>query len=788
MFLLRLFGGASLEAASGPLTGRATQRRRMALLAILALEHRRAVARDRLVAWLWPEHDAERARHLLRDSVYILRGALGEDSLLNAGDELRLNPERLRCDVWEFSEALANHQPKVAITAYTGPLLDGFHAGGAPELDHWLDANQERLARAYADALERLADEASARGDLKGAADYWQRLVTTNPYNSRATLRLMEALDAMGDRAGALRHGRIHAARLEQEFGAKADPEFVALEERLRVSPTLPAASAGTIAPAAGPGATAPPPAVHEFTGGDERITAAVWTSSDSHRSRALRGRRQLAVVAAPLIVATVLALTWLLPESRARTGVSLAAASMRPRTVAVLPCTNWSKDPAEQYFSDGLTEELTGALAKVRALRVAARTSTFAVKKGDRDVRQVGRALGVSAVLECSVRRAGDRVRVTAELINTADGFHQWAESYERDGTDIFAIQSELALRIAAGLSAELTPRERDRLARRPTASPAAHDLYLKGRYFWNQRSAAGFERAIEYYRRAIASDSEYAEAYAGLAAAYSMQPFVGELTPAEALEQTRVNALKALELDADLAEAHTVLAGYYHAHVWNSEAAEREHLRALELDPNYSIGHLWYANFLVSMRRFDEAIAHRRKALELDPLSPQMNLMLGSTLLAAGQHRDALAHLRDAVELDSMYWLGQATLGEYYEATGHMAEAIRFHRRAVGLTPRNPSAKAGLARALAVAGRKEEARAILHDLETEAHRNAIYAPPVATVLDALNDRTGALAWLERSYEQRHPALRFMDGPRFARLAADPLFRDLRRRVGLPP
>jgi tetratricopeptide (TPR) repeat protein len=367
----------------------------------------------------------------------------------------------------------------------------------------------------------------------------------------------------------------------------------------------------------------------------------------------------------------------------------------------------------------------------------------------------------------------------VTAQLINAADGFHLWAETYEREGTDIFAIQSDLALRIAGALRAELTPVERARLARRPTASPEAHALYQKGRYFWNQRTRSAYARAIEYYEQAIATDPRYAEAYAGLATVYSMQGIFDVLTPEEASERTRANALKALELDPDVAEAHTVLGGYYHAHVWDSEAAEREHLRALELDPNYSTAHFWYGNFLTSMHRFEEAIAHKRKALELDPLSSQLSWALGITFLAADRLDEALEYFSNAVELDSLYAPAHAGIGAVFEARGQLEDAVRIYER---------TDRVGLARTLGSLGRKDEAREILAELQAYAARTGVYAPWIATAFPAVDDIDGAISWLERAHEQRHPALRFMDGPPFARLESDPRYRDLRRRIGLPP
>ena len=237
MFQLRLLGGASLADESGPLTGRATQRRRLALLAILAIQHPRPVTRDKLVAWLWPEHDAERARHLLRDSLYLLRAALGEAALPTVGDELRLDSQFVRCDLWQFEQALSEDRLDDAVALYTGPLLDGFHPADGGELEPWFDAERARLGQRYATALEELAKRAESRGDAAAAGVWWRRLAAHDPYSGRVAVRLMRALEATGDRAGALRHARTHAALLRSEFEAAPDPDVTALAERFLLTP-----------------------------------------------------------------------------------------------------------------------------------------------------------------------------------------------------------------------------------------------------------------------------------------------------------------------------------------------------------------------------------------------------------------------------------------------------------------------------------------------------------------------------------------------------------------------
>jgi TolB-like protein/DNA-binding SARP family transcriptional activator len=746
----------------------------MALLSVLALSRGRPLSRDKLLALFWPESDSERARHSLAESLYQIRRELGERVILATGEEVRLNPEVLSTDVEEFENAGERGELARAAAVYAGPLMDGFHLSDAPEFEHWLDAERERLARAYGQALEKLAEEAGARGDVKSAVEWWRRLAAGEPHNSRIILRLMETLASAGDRAGALKHARSHAALLDAEFGAEPDPEVAALAERLR-SGLVPAS---------------PRERVESIS--NESVSIASPPSSYERATRAVTSRRLMVVRTVGLVgilvlsVAAVRFVDRLLPQPGERRGVITEDAPVSPKSIAVLPCANLSRDPEEEYFSDGLTEELIGALSQVRALRVAARTSVFAFKETKQDIREIGQSLRVGTLLECSVRRADDRFRVTAQLINAGDGFRLWSDTYEREGTDIFAIQSDLALRIAGALEAELTPAERERLAHRPTANPQAYTLYLKGRYFWNQRTSGAYARAIEHYERAIALDPQYAAAYAGLARTYALQGLSGYLTPQQASARMRAAALEAVKLDDGLAEAHAELGAYLNLFAWDSEAAEREYLRAIELDPNYPTARHLYGNLLRAMGRAEEAVEQKRKALELDPLAPAMYESLGSTLLVAGHAEQALEYIHGAIELDSMFWRGHATLGLFYEKTGRPEDALRAYQRAVALAAESTYARSGLARALALVGRKNDAQQMLEELQSEAAQSAIWAPVVATVFLALDNLEAAHAWLEQSYRQKHPELRLMalDDPKFARLQHEARFADLLRRV----
>jgi TolB-like protein/DNA-binding SARP family transcriptional activator/Tfp pilus assembly protein PilF len=809
MIAVKLFAGACLQDGDRTLTGPPAQRSRLALLALLAGSYPGALTRERLIAWLWPDRKTDPARNLLSQSIYVLRKALGDDAIQSAGEELRLNPDVVTCDVVQFQEALAGGDLARAVDLYSGPFLDGFHLPGALEFEHWLDGERERYRRAQATALEGLAVAAIEAGDVSKAVDGWLRLAAMDPYNSRVTLRLMQTLEAAGDRAGALRQARIHAALLEQEFEADPDPEVTALADQLRRQPlaTLPDNEAS---PSAAAAAAAP-------TGGDAPADAAVpapdegavrvehgWRNTRTDRnawgwpgtrtSGIGRTLRRLAIPGAAVItVAFGLSAGWLRPAPRPSTAPTAAAApapetaaSAGTRSIAVLPFANLGRDAEEEYFTDGLTEELIGVLSRVRSLRVAARTSVFAFKGESRDVREIGRALNVDAVLEGSVRRDGDRIRVTAQLVSAADGFPLWSETYEREVTDIFAIWSDLAQRIVSGLEAELTPQERERLARRPTTSPEAHVFYLKGRHFANQRTGSGLRRALEYFERAIATDPLYADAYAGLAHAYQLQDLYDPPTPHATGERARAAFVRALELDGELAEAHAARGGHLHSYVWDKEGAERAYMRAIELDPNYAFARHLHAIMLASAGRFEEAIAQRRIALELDPLNPHMNAVLGDALVRAGRLPEALPYLRHALELDTTYWRAYRILGDYHAAAGHLDEALAAYQRSVELSDGVTPARIGLARGLARAGRDEDARQILRTLEDDAARTGIYPPEVANVFAELNDMDGAFAWLEQAFRHRHAGIQLFHGD--DRIAADARYIDLLIRLGRRP
>ena len=759
MFSLKLFGGAIVDGPQGQVRGRLGQKRRIALLAILAVARGRPLSRDKLLALLWPDADEERARHSLADAVYHVRKALGEEALISAGDDLLLNTERVRSDVQAFEDAVAAGDLEAAAAQYTGPLLDGFHLDDAPEFERWCDRERDRLARACAGALEQLAEAASKQRDARSAVHWWRALNAHDPYNARVVMRFMEALDQSGDRVAAIQQGRAFATLMQDDVGVDADAAVLALIEQLKARRE---ATPRAIVPAP----VMPPP---------EPAVVMSPAQSDVARPRPLQERRVRVLIGVASTIVFAVSMV---------TALSLRDSALSDaRAIAVLPCANLSGDAGQEFFSDGLTEELITALSQIQSLRVVARTSVFAYKQQTRDVREVGKALNVGTVLECSVRRVEDRVRVTGQLISTSDGFHLWAQSFDREGSDLIAIQNELATRIAEALQSKLTASERGRLTRRPTTDQAAYALYLKGQYFWNQRTVAAYERAIDHFQQAIALDPQFARAYSGLARTYSLQALSSVFSAAESGERMQRAAQKAIDLDPGLAEAHAAMGVYFNLYAWDSEAAERAFQRAIALDPSYGDARHYYANMLVSIGRAAEALPHRRKALEADPLSGPLNYGLGSELIRQGQTSEGLRVLNGAIELDSANWLAHAGIANYYASIKRFDAAIAAHRYAVAYGGRD--AEPGLASVLAQSGNRAEAKTILATLEAEAQRTGIYPVRVASVYLALNDFTGALNWLERAYEYKHPQLRLL--PIIApAVASDPRFSSFLQRIGL--
>jgi len=454
------------------------------------------------------------------------------------------------------------------------------------------------------------------------------------------------------------------------------------------------------------------------------------------------------------LIIAVLLLVIGILLLQRLHPNISPAISSSLNKSIAVLPFENLSGDPNNAYFTEGIQEEILTRLSKIADLKVISHTSTQRFKSSPDNLPQIAKQLGVANILEGSVQKAADQVHVNVQLINAASDAHLWGESFDRKLTDIFAVEGEIATTVAATLQAKLTGSEKTAIAKRPTANPEAYEFYLKGRFFWNKRTAADLRKAIEYFNQALDKDPGYALAYAGLADSYTLLHAFGAASPADSFPQAKAAAKKALELDETSAEAHTSLAWVFTLYDFDFEQTLKEFERAIQLNPNYATAHHWYGVALSMTGQFDRAIAEGKRAVELDPLSLVINANLGTDYLNARRYGEAITQLRKTIEMDPRFDFAHRALGEALQVSGQLNEAIAEYRKAVELSD-NPSSLAHLGQAYARAGQREEAEKILAQLSEEAKSRYVRPTSLADIYMALGDKERAIDELERAYRE---------------------------------
>ena len=474
---------------------------------------------------------------------------------------------------------------------------------------------------------------------------------------------------------------------------------------------------------------------------------------------------------------------------SRTSEGSSPAGAKSR-RRLAVLPFSNMSGDPEQEYFSDGLTEEMIAKLGRLHPERlgVLARSTMMKYKGSTKSIEEIDSELDVDYLLEGSVRRDDQRVRITAQLIKVSDQTHLWAESYDRTLEDILAVQVEVAEKIARSLTVELLPDKHAALTRSSTANPAAHDAYLRGRYFWSKRTEESFSKAIESFQQAVDLDPRYAAAYAGLADCFDTLGWYGALPAGEAYRKAHVAAMQALQIDDRLAEAHAALAYAKHFYEWNWEEIEKGYQRALELDSNYVTAHHWYALFLTSMGRFGEALTQMDSALDLDPFSLVINSHLGWILYFARLSERAVKQLQETVQMDPQFAIGRYFLGMAYEQCRQYDAAIKEFEAARAFGGEHPGPIAYLIHASGLAGKMSQAKRYLEELKNAASRRHVSPYFLAVAHVGMGEIETAFAWLEDAYRERSGWLVNLNiDPAIDPLRSDPRFKDLLRRVGLP-
>jgi TolB-like protein/DNA-binding winged helix-turn-helix (wHTH) protein/Tfp pilus assembly protein PilF len=491
------------------------------------------------------------------------------------------------------------------------------------------------------------------------------------------------------------------------------------------------------------------------------------------------------------LVIVGVLVLLTTIASSlffRARPGGIFSYAPSKPITsLVVLPMENLSGDKSQEYFADGMTDELIASLARISSIRVLSRTTAMEYKDSHESLGKIARDLGVDAVVEGTVLRSGDRVRITAELIQVSTDRHLWADTYESPLDDVLTLQNRVASAIVEQIRIQLTSQDKTRLASRRLVKPEAYEDFLKGLFYWNKRSREDLVKAIDYFQSAIVKDPQYALAYAGLADCYGIlgAAIVGTVPTIEVAPKAEAAAMKAVELDDSLAETQTALATVQFNYKWDWKAAERGFRRAIELNPNYATAHQRYSLYLTAMGRRSESLQEMERARSLDPLSVSMNFSLGWRLYMAREYDRAVVQLNDAIEMDPTFVLPHIVLGQAYEQKGDYAKAIAELEKTAIMSHRSPPVIATLGHVYAGAGRLGEAHKILEELQSEAQTGYVSPFYVALVYAGLKDQSHTMEWLDKAYADRSNSMVFANvDPRFDGLRSDQRFQHLLERM----
>jgi TolB-like protein/DNA-binding winged helix-turn-helix (wHTH) protein/Flp pilus assembly protein TadD len=457
-------------------------------------------------------------------------------------------------------------------------------------------------------------------------------------------------------------------------------------------------------------------------------------------------------------------------------------------RSLAVLPLESLSNEPTQDYFADGMTDELISDLGQISALRVISRTSAMTYKHARKPLPQIARELNVDAVVEGTVLRSGDQVRITAQLIDATSDKHLWSQSYEGPVKDTLALQSQVARAIADQIRINLNAQEQAALQNVKVVNPQAYESYLKGRYFWNKRTADGLKVALAYFNQAIDEDPKYAPAYSGLSDTYAL---LGDwqyavMTPKEALPKAKAAAIKAIELDSKLGEAHNSLAFCLDGFDWDFAAGEKEFQEALKLNPGYATAHHWYAQHLALVNRYNEAIAEMKIAESLDPLSLIIKSDFAELLVLAHSYDESIAQSQKAIAMDPNFAMAHNQLAQAYLQKKMLEPAVAQLQTAVQLSDGSPTCVANLGRAYALSGKKSEAQQQLAELKSHSNATYSHGSEIATVYAALGDFDQAMLWLQKAFDERfNPGVLLRPG--FDPLRSDPRFQQIVHRVGLP-
>ena len=771
-YRLRTFGTlALLTPEDEPVAGKqGQQRRRLALLAVLAAAGERGRSRDQLLLLFWPDVTQTRARHSLEQLLYEIRNSVS-GAVFEGVNPMRLTPDVVASDVGAFNEALERGDLVAAVGAYRGPFLDGFYLSDAPEFEQWMEAERARLERGYVDALERLARGAEAADDHAAAGRWWRKLTDADPVSSKYASGLIRALMDTGDHAAALKYAERYKGVVAKELGTSVGPAVADLVAEARAQTKTP-----PVAAFKSPTLTSPP-ATYDAS---MPVSAGAWPVDPVQPSRSPRRRAAPYVLAALAMVAIVAAVTWRRASRRSDASPAGAAAP----SIAVLPFENLTGDKHDAALVDGLSEELIAVLGRIRNLRVIARTSSFAFRNSDAGVRRIADTLGVSHLLEGGVQRIGPRVRVQVRLVDARDGSTRWSETYDRELGDIFLVQSDIASTVARELDLRLSESTLARIKRGSTSNIAAYELYLRGNDPALMRSDSAARRGLEYLRQAVALDTTFAAAYAGLS---RMQLRVGSGDDTAMSRRARLAlaeqaALKAIALDDSLGDAHAALS-LVRQRTYDLPSAEAEMIKAVALSPTDARIREWRGQLYVWTERPAEALEAARRALELDPLSPTANAEVARALLANGRCDEALVRLKPLEALRPPLLRARSIAAQCHARKQMWPEAVAVMQSIAANG--GPRAQAMLGYVLARGGRTNEARRILAPLLDRAQRTKEGALEVAMVYAGLGENDQAFIWLDRAVDDHTFVYEFVptleDG-----LKGDSRFDRFRGRIGL--
>jgi DNA-binding SARP family transcriptional activator/TolB-like protein len=757
-----LFGQARMQVDGRLIEERLwTRRKSKSLVKILALSPNHQLHREQLMELLWPEAEPELAANNLHKALHAARRVLepelkaGPDSafLLTLDQMICLRaPELLWIDAEEFRRLadIALRQQEIdahraALGLYTGELLE------EDRYEDWAATSREQLHLLAQKLIASLARLYESAGNLTQAIENYRRLLEFDKLNEEAHRNLMRTYSLAGQRSLALQQFQACRLILQNELQAAPESATLRLHERI-LSGDLQTALDDKQAEA---------PLQETDVAGKAKPT----------RRSLPKGRIYLTI---SLIVLIVLTLVFFQNEKKPAQD-----------SIAVLPFTNATGDAEVDYLSDGLSESLINSLSQIPNLRVIARTTAFRYKSSMTDPVAAGRQMTVDNVITGKLTRQGDEYVVQADLVRVNDGAQIWGQQYHRRFSDLVTLQSEIAREISQRLRAQLSVEQQGRIAHQHTTNASAYQSYLKGRYYWNLRKVTDVERAVEHFKEAIARDPGYALAYAGLADCYHTLSNL-KLSPTEAIPLARHAANKALEIDERVAGAHASLAIEKWRFDWDWPGAEREFLRAIELDPNYAPAHQWYGQFLTYQKKFGPGLAELKKAQQIDPLSPIITANIGLPLYFSGDYDGAIAQFNRAFEFQKDFPFGHFFIGWALVQKKEYPEAIAQFQQAVDADA-TPGALAYLGYGHAVAGNPAESEKILRRLQDLSRTRYVSPYYLAVVCTGLGQDGMALGYLSQALDDHSdPMVLIGVEPKFDRLRTTPQFQELLRRVGL--